>query len=270
MYWRWGIFKDKIKQLIGFSSSMWTGDYATWADAQKLCKGYDAAPILAKCKAALLEIKAGKARFERDSMLFDAKIYSYELLTTILDAAIKNDFKVHILDFGGSLGSVYFQNKPFLDTLSFKEFSWSIVEQKHFVACGKECAEDAILRFYDTLEDAVKVQKPTIILASAVISYLEKPYFWIDKFTELNPQYIVVDRVPFLPINRDLITVQNVFSSIYEGNYPCWFFDEKTFINAFNSFNLMSEFAPYDDVVWVNGYKNTWKGFIFMQNTEGV
>jgi putative methyltransferase (TIGR04325 family) len=269
MNWRWYLIKDKIKQLIGYSSSMWKGDFATWADAKKHCKGYDDNAILEQCKKALLKVKNGEARYERDSILCQEKDYSWALLTVILKAAINNDFKVHILDFGGSLGSVYYQNKPFLDAINFKEFSWSVIEQKNFVECGKTHAENDVLRFYYTIEDALKTNKPTIILASGVLSYLEEPYFWINKLTALNPQFIVVDRVPFLDINRDLITVQNVFKSIYDGNYPCWFFNEKTFINAFKPYELMAEFTPYDDQIWVNGHKNTWKGLIFSRYTEG-
>jgi putative methyltransferase (TIGR04325 family) len=269
MHWRWQLFKDKIKCRIGYSSSMWTGDYPTWEAAQKHCKGYDAAPILAQCRAALLKIQAGEARYERDSLLFSEPNYSWALLTTILKTAINNDFKVHILDFGGALGSVYYQNKPFLDTIDFKELSWNVVEQPNFVACGKADAETDTLKFYDTIEAATQQNPPNIILASGVVSHIEAPYFWIDKFKALNPTAIILDRVPFLPINREMITVQNVFPSIYEGSYPCRFFNEKIFIAALKPYHLTAEFTPDDDPIWVNGHKNTWKGLIFSQNTEG-
>jgi putative methyltransferase (TIGR04325 family) len=269
MHWRWQQFKDTIKRRIGYSSSMWTGDYATWADAEKACTGYDAAPILAKCKAALLKIQAGEARYERDSMLFHTPDYSWALLTTILKTAMANGGKVHILDFGGALGSVYHQNKPFLDTIDFKEFSWHVVEQPNFVECGKTHAETDILKFYNTIEEATKNTPPTIILASGVMSYLAQPHVWIEQFTALNPLFILVDRVPFLDLNRDVITVQNVFKSLYDGSYPCWFFDEKKFKASFESYHLTAEFTPYDDVIWLNGHKNTWKGLIFSRNTEG-
>jgi putative methyltransferase (TIGR04325 family) len=39
------------------------------------------------------------------------------------------------LDFGGSLGSSYFQNKKFLDALRLVE--WNVVEQENFVATGE-------------------------------------------------------------------------------------------------------------------------------------
>jgi putative methyltransferase (TIGR04325 family) len=267
MHWRWYILKDSFKRKIGYSSSMWKGDYLTWGAAQKHCKGYDAAPILEKCKDALLRVKAGEARYERDSMLFHEPDYSWALLTIILKTALETDFKVHILDFGGSLGSVYYQNKPFLDTIGFKELSWSIVEQANFVKCGRECAEDETLQFYNTIDDCLKEKTPNIVLASGVISHLECPYEWIEDFKKINAHYIVMDRVPFINIGRDLITVQTVFKSIYEGSYPCWFFNEKKLMDAFKPYTIQAEFIPYDDVVWVNGHKNYWKGLILIKNS---
>jgi putative methyltransferase (TIGR04325 family) len=266
MHWRWYLLKDSIKKRIGYSSSMWKGDYATWADAQKRCKGYDAAPVLEKCKEALLKVKVGEVRYERDSLLFNEPNYSWAFLTTILKMALETDFKVHILDFGGSLGSVYYQNKPFLDTIPFREFSWSIVEQPNFVECGKQNAQDEFLKFYNTIDDCLNEKKPNIILASGVVSHLERPYDWIEIFKKINPLHIVLDRVPFINIGKDLITVQTVFKSIYDGSYPCWFFNEKSFIEAFEPYKVQAEFTPYDDVVWVNGHKNYWKGLILTKN----
>jgi hypothetical protein len=31
----------------------------------------------------------------------------------------------------------------------------------------------------------------------------------------------------------------------------------------------MAEFTPYDDQIWINGHKNTWKGLVFSHYTEG-
>ncbi len=266
MHWRWYILKDNIKRRIGYSSTMWRGDYPTWAAAQKHCKGYDAAPILEKCKHALLKVKAGEARYERDSLLFHQPDYSWALLTIILKIAYENDFKVHVLDFGGALGSVYYQNKPFLDTIGFKEFTWSIVEQPNFVDCGKQLAQNETLKFYNTLEDCLVERQPNLILAAGVLSHLEEPNYWIEKFIKINPLYIVVDRVPFINIGRDLITVQTVFQSIYDGSYPCRFFEEQSFVKTFQPYTVMAEFVPYDDIVWVNGHKNYWKGLVFSKN----
>ena len=58
-----------------------------------------------------------------------------------------------VLDFGGSLGSTYYQNKKFLDSLD--DVSWNIVEQKHFVDAGKEDFEDERLRFSYDIESCV-------------------------------------------------------------------------------------------------------------------
>ncbi len=266
MWWRLRLWENKIKRLIGYNSSMWKGDYATWEDAKQHCKGYDAAPILEKCKAAMLKVKAGEAAYERDSILHHEPQYSWELLTVILKIAHQTNFKVHILDFGGSLGSVYFQNKKFLQQFDFQDFSWNIVEQPNFVKCGKKYAEDGILKFYNTIEDCLKEKQPHIILASGVVSHVENPYFWIDTFKQTNASYIILDRIPIIEGTRDIITVQNVFTAIYEGSYPCRFFNENNLTNSFTPYTIEAITVPYDDVVWLNGRQNVWKGYILNNN----
>ena len=112
-----------------------TGNYATWDEAKKNCLGYDAPNILEKVKASLLKVKNGEAVYERDSVLFDHVEYSYPLLISLLYIATASENKLRLLDFGGSLGSSYYQNRNFLNRLELLE--WSIVEQNHFVKCGK-------------------------------------------------------------------------------------------------------------------------------------
>jgi len=65
-------------------------------------------------------------------------------------AAAKSEGVLKVLDFGGSLGSTYFQNRKFLDSL--KDVVWCVVEQKHFVDVGKVDFEDSRLKFYYDIE----------------------------------------------------------------------------------------------------------------------
>src|SRR4030066_2158784 len=107
------------------------GNYRTWEEAQKLCSGYDSDVILNKVREAALKVKNGEAAYEKDSALFDKIQYSWPLLAGLLWIASPNDNRLSLLDFGGSLGTTYFQNVKFLNHL--KELSWSIVEQEKFV-----------------------------------------------------------------------------------------------------------------------------------------
>ena len=207
---------------------IWSGDYTSWAEAEEKCTGYDSALILEKCKDALLKVKNGVAVYERDSVLFDEIQYSWGLLAGLERAALENDGRLCVLDFGGSLGSTYYQNKEFLSVIN--GLQWCIVEQSHFVDCGKENFENEQLKFYYTIEECLAKHNPNVILLSGVLQYLEKPYEWLEKFVALNIQYIIVDRTAFVEAERDILTIQNVPESIYKASYPAWFFNESLFL----------------------------------------
>ena len=66
-------------------------------------------------------------------------------------SAINNNV-LNVLDFGGSLGSTFFQNKKFFSEL--KDVLWNIVEQPHFVKAGVENIQDDTIRVYTTIDEA--------------------------------------------------------------------------------------------------------------------
>ncbi len=232
----WNAIKKLKKNKYG-----WSGDYPTWQDAQKDADGYDSAKILTKVKDSLLKVKSGKAVYERDSLIFDKIEYSWQLLSGLMFAAAKSGGKLKVLDFGGSLGSTYFQNRKFLDR--FDEVSWSIVEQKHFVDIGKKEFSDDRLKFFYDIENCIDRESPNILLLSSVLQYIEKPYGLLDEILKYKFEYIVFDRTPFGKYGEK-IKLQIVPPDIYDAKYPCWFFDEKKFIKYFKdmNFEIIEEF----------------------------
>jgi len=112
----------------------WYSDFATWEEAKKKSGGYEAESILQKVKESLLKVKNGEAVYERDSVIFDKIEYSWELLAFLMWVAAQNGGKLNLIDFGGSFGSTYFQNKKFLEKLT--NVSWNIVEQQNYVKVG--------------------------------------------------------------------------------------------------------------------------------------
>ena len=117
-----------------------TGNYPTWESAAALASGYDSKHILEKTRAALLKVKNKEAIFERDSVLFDKIEHSFPLLAGLLRAALLNNGRLVVADFGGSLGSTYFQCREFLQGVSSIE--WNIIEQAAHVECGRRDFED--------------------------------------------------------------------------------------------------------------------------------
>ncbi|MDX2197102.1 MAG: methyltransferase, TIGR04325 family [Cytophagales bacterium] len=243
---------------------LWSGNYETWDQAKAQSTGYDAQIILEKVKNSMLLVKAGKAVYERDSVLFDKIQYSWPTLAALLKVAGEYDGNLNVLDFGGSLGSTYFQNRDFFAHI--KSLNWCIVEQKNFVEEGKKYLADNQLKFYYNIEESISAHKPHLLLLSGVLQCIDLPYDWISGFMQHSIPYIVVDRTAFISADNERLTVQNVPEHIYKASYPAWFFNENKFIQSFTAqYSLVADFEsaftpPYTLEDGANVY---WKGFIF-------
>lgn len=234
------------------------GNYSSWNAAKKASTGYGDDLILTKVKKSFLKIKAGEAFCERDSALFNSIQCSWPLLAGLLWIASKNNNRLSVADFGGSLGSTYFQCKPFLSNLN--ELKWNIIEQKKFVACGKEMFENEQLHFFYDLESCSQQVNPDVIILSAVLQYLENPYLFLEKIINMDFKYIIFDRTPFLNKGKDRITIQKVPPHIYDASYPAWFFNEEKFLKFFpKKYRMIAEFDAHDKV----NIPSKFKGFIF-------
>lgn len=238
------ILLNTIRKLIN-NKYGWKGDYTTWQEAENDSTGYDSDQILQTVKSSLLKVKNGEAVYERDSVLFDKIQYSWPLLAGLMFCSAKNGGVLRVCDFGGSLGSTYFQNKKFLDRLG--EVSWNVVEQKHFVDVGKREFEDERLKFFYDVDECFGKESLNVLLLSSVLQYIEKPYVLLDNILTNDFQYILIDRTPFSKIDEK-ITLQVVPPSIYEASYPCRFFNEEVLVHYFltKGYHIVEEFNGAD------------------------
>jgi putative methyltransferase (TIGR04325 family) len=175
--------------------------------------------------------------------------------------AAQNKGILNVIDFGGSLGSTYYQNKKFLDTLP--NVSWNIIEQQNFVKAGIESFQNETLRFYHSISECYSVlnKKIDVILFSGVLQCLKNPFDILKEAFGFGIKYIIVDRTGFTLNNKQRITVQKVPARIYDASYPCRFFSEKDFLAFFeeNKYELIADFEALD---YVN-IPSKYKGFIF-------
>ena len=225
----------------------WKGLYKTWQDAESVSTGYDQTIVLEKVRSSLLAVKNGEAVYERDSVLFDQVQYNWPLLSALMLGAAKKTGSLSVMDFGGSLGSTYFQNKKFIELLP-GVVKWGIVEQKHFVDAGKQEFESDELKFFYDIDSCLEELRPGVLLLSSVLQYIEQPYHLLEKLLSYNFDLIIVDRTPFTSSNNDVIKVQYVPPSIYDASYPCWFFNKEKLCNYFVShgYELFEEFDALD------------------------
>lgn len=250
------------------NSNVWRGNFLSWKEALQNSVGYDHSVILEKCKNALLKVKNGEAKYERDSVLFDNIEYSWPLLAALQRAAIDNNNHLSVLDFGGSLGSTYYQNKFFLNNLN--SLNWHIVEQKNFVEEGKAHFEDEILKFFYTVEESLQKQKPDIVVLSSVLQYLELPYAMLDKIFSLGSRYVVIDKTAFIDYPTDILTVQDVPEEIYQASYPAWFFSSQQFQKKIKGYEILAQFNAYEGYVipLENQVYASYKGYILKQKHD--
>lgn len=247
----------------------WFGDYSSWTEVSEKTGGYDAGVILEKTKEALLKVKRGEAVYERDSVIFDKKEYPFPLITFLLHSALLKKRPLNVLDFGGSLGSTYYQVKEFLtaDVCA----SWNVVEQEHYLECGKKNFEDETLKFYDSIDACLADKKVDFVLLSSTVQYLERPHDFLKRLADYNFSFLLFDRTAFHHAEGDRLTLQRVPPEIYPASYPSWFFDEERFLSHFsNQYKVFSEFAPYvkgEEVMQIDDQQSGYnKGFYLINS----
>jgi putative methyltransferase (TIGR04325 family) len=241
------------------------GPFASWYEAADCSSGYASEKILEKVLAATLKVKRGEAVFERDSVLFDEIQYSWPVTAGLMWAAARDHGQLSVLDFGGSLGSSYYQNQKFLDGL--QNVRWSVVEQPHFVEAGRQFIQDEQLVFYSTIAECVAAEKLNVVLLSSVLQYLEKPYAILNELVRSGVDIILIDRTSFYNGEEDLIAVQKVAEAIYPASYPLWVFSKKKFISHLSkTFSLVTEKLPPEDLVPFASGSFSFSGLVLRRN----
>jgi putative methyltransferase (TIGR04325 family) len=234
-----------LDALNGFRNRHFSGDYRSWEDAEKDARG-DYSEVLEDVKNALLKVKNGEAAFETDSVLFHEPQYNWPLLAILQKAANCREGSLGVLDFGGSLGTVYFQNRGFLSHL--QKLRWCIVEQPSYVEVGRKFFQDEELSFHHSIAECVGSTPIDLVLVSGVLQLLREPYRIIEELLEKSAVHVVVDRTPFiLTGDRDLLTVQTLPKALHHASFPHWFLNKEKFLKTFqrHGYRLVSEFDAY-------------------------
>ena len=221
------------------------GNYPNWDQAKKFSLGYDSDIVLNKVKGSMLKVKNGEYAFERDSVLFSDIQYPFHVLAGLLKIALLNSGKLNVLDFGGSLGSSYYQCRNFLKGLH--KLTWNIIEQPKFVACGKELFENEELKFYYNIDACNEVSQPDVVLLSGVVQYIENPYVLLEDIMKNNFKYLIFDRTAFLKKGPDRLAIQKIPAHIYNCSYPIWFLNYDNFVaRLLTKYELITTFDTID------------------------
>lgn len=261
--------QKKYKKARG--QSLWTefeGHYNSYKSAANICGedcpitggGYSDEKIFDRVAKSALEVKKGNACYERDGILFYENNYNLQIISIFL-MVYCNKQKLNIVDFGGSLGSMYFQNRKLLNDANIK-YQWNICEQPHFVQLGKKQFEDGVLFFRNSLDE---VKDYNIIMFAVSIQYIENYLDIFNKVIEDNTEYIVFDRLTVC--DEEFYCVQKVYEPIYEAEYPVHIFDEEEFKKFFYSkgYELQCEWIMEENGYFCVKNKKIWQKSYFFK-----
>nr|MBC7612614.1 methyltransferase, TIGR04325 family [Pseudopedobacter sp.] len=222
----------------------WSGNFESWEAAKNKSEGYDEEKILAHVIQSSLKVKNGESAWERDGFNHDQVYYSWPLLSHLMLIAAKNNGNLSLIDFGGSLGTSYFQNRKFLQKLS--KVTWSIIEQAHFVKAGNEKIAYESLDFFETIDLAFQKHKNyDTILINCVLPYLENPYEILNHIISFGFNTIILEDTYYNNDAEDRICVQSVDPVFYGSttSYPCRFLNyEKVKGTFLNNYEVLQEY----------------------------
>lgn len=264
-------YKHPIRRYVPEIVREWLGDifstnsqlkgmYPNWQAALSQSSGYCQQNILEATKSASLAVKQGRAKYERDSVLFYDDYKPFPLITCLLAASHKKKH-ITILDFGGALGSSYYQCHDMLQHLV--HIHWIVVEQSHYVDYGNRFFKDKQLIFTDNIQTALD-HHPEVALLSSTLQYLEKPYEILQTLIKSDICHLILDRTPFSLLDKELITIQKVPYTIYRASYPCWIFSRTRLLQHLTqSFNLKFEFDAIDRPLGKKNLTAAYKGMYF-------
>lgn len=243
-------------------SRVWSGKYSSWKEATQDCDGYNQDQILKTVDSAMEKIVSGEYPYERDSVLFEEVQYSWPVLSGLLwSCALQG--RLDVLDFGGSLGTVYYQNRSFLSMLPHR---WNVVEQSNYAALGKDKYETEHLRFHANLEECLNASVINTLLISSSLQYISEPENFLRDLVSKNIPVIILDRLSLINQSAHRLTKQTVPSEIYKASYPCWFFSEKRIlVPILERYELVGKFDCFikNDVYFGPGESASDYAFIF-------
>jgi len=234
-----------------------------WAAAGRQSSGYAADVIVDRVAQATREVIAGRAVFERDSVLFHEPDYRYPIVAALLHCAQANNGRLDVIDFGGSLGSTYRQCKPLLGGV--RELRWRVIEQPKFVAVGRREFTTDELGFAESADELPPSDVPALILVSSVLQYLEQPHSALDRLLQRRASHLVFDRTPMSARAEDRLCIQQVPKSIYDASYPCWVLSRPNLLRrlAAAGWDVLGEFPGMEGAFTTpSGLAFEFRGFI--------
>lgn len=257
------------------TSIVYDGDYSSWSEAESAADGYGSDAIIEKVFASTNAVLRGEAVYERDSWLFYREEYNWAFICALSRIRLFGCRQLHLVDFGGALGSSYWQNKKQFDM--FSEVDWHVVEQKSFLDASAKLKYTAPLTFEESIGESFSKYPINVVLFSSVLQYIKNFQDILNDTFSHSPEFIIIDRTPlFTEGTVPQILVESVPETIYPATYACEFRLKDEFLQIFlqSGYELIMQWDSNIDPAVVirnrSGQKRTatFFGFLFRKINE--
>jgi len=244
-----------------FKPRTFNDSFDTWESAVSASTGYGTEEVIASVVEATHRVVTGEAVYERDSITFTSPEYSWQILSGLMLAAA-SEHSLRVVDFGGSLGSTFFQYRRFLQLLP--QVEWSVVEQEAFIKAAQNHVHEPGLNFYGSFETALEETMPSLIYFGSSLQYLKNPWATLKSATFSSARYLIIDRIPVTDLDENKITVQIVPPEIYPASYPAWLFSKHELLHYLEEdWEVLSEFQSLGGQTYASsGTPVTWWGIL--------
>jgi putative methyltransferase (TIGR04325 family) len=210
--------------------------------------GWDSPSITNKTLDSALRVRDGLAAFEQDGVVRPRILYSTTVLTFISLVLSLRPGHLDVIEFGGGLGTGYFQNRKILSNLTGVQISWNIVERPDLASLGSQYFEKPDLRFFSDIETAVAALNaaPEFFLFSGSLQCIAEPLSLLEQIIKLGVRVVAFDRLLVAPTREHAVFIQHPDPKIYyAATYPAWCFSKDLFISDLiaKGFTLIEHFT---------------------------
>lgn len=239
------------------SSYGFFGNYNSYAEALEQCTGYENPSIIEK-----IEYYTNQ-NIRNDNHMLDTR--SQQLLASFsYIQAQSSQKKYRVLDFGGALGAHYYTFKKLLPPTV--EFEWIVFETPAMSAKGNADFSNSELSFVTKtdFEEGNITGFFDFIISSSFIQHTDDPLAYFNIIRSFNSPFLLLNRVPLIDKEEDILSIQYVEPSIYNASYPAWFLSEHkwyTYIQEQHDI-LLHWTVPEDEVYLENKIKVIGQGML--------
>jgi putative methyltransferase (TIGR04325 family) len=245
----WEFMKKMINQMFPPQDQDFIGPYSTWSEAEALSDGWDSPAIVQKTFDLSIKVRDGLVAYGQDTIICNKINYSETILAFILLHLSCHKDKICIVDFGGSLGTNFYQNRKILRALSGTQVTWNIVEIPSIAKLGRDHFASTELFLYSDIDEIIQCREHATdsYLFSGSLQYCPEPFKLLDKVIEQGGAKILAfDRLLVSHTYDHAVFIQTSDPRVfYPASYPTWCFSKSVFVSYLKKkgFDLVEEFT---------------------------